>query len=138
MGIFMGFISILYCAVFFLKGTRRRLAALFITDSLILAGLFITAAPASVIAVFIVSAACANLTLFFIPEAPGLTLDRADCAALLVNALCAGLAAFYLVRNRLQPGISAAALNPVIAAFLFMALSTAGYYAASAAGGEKK
>jgi hypothetical protein len=132
-------IAALYCAVFFLRETRRKIAVLFIVDSFVLAALFAASAAPAATAAFVVSAACMNITVFFMPpDAGGRAWGVADYAAITVNIITAVFAAFYILKSpqpaRFNPGL----LNPVTTAFLFMALSVAGYFTASAAAGEKK
>jgi hypothetical protein len=139
MAVFICGLSSAYCCVFFLKKTRHRIAALFAVDTLVLAGLFLAGTAPAAAAAFILSAAAANITVLFIPEEEALpALTRADFAAIAGNVLVAAFAGLFVLKNPHPVSGWAGALNPALIAFLFMALTTAGYFIGIAASGGEK
>jgi hypothetical protein len=134
-----GMLAVLYCCVFFLKKTKQKIALLFSVDTLVLAVLLATGTAAGATAIFILSAAAVNTAVFFMPAEKSLpVLGLKDFAVICVNIIVAALAAVFVIRNPGQGAGHAAALNPAIAAFIFMTLSGAGYFMVSAVTGEKK
>jgi hypothetical protein len=132
-------LSVSYCCVLFLKKIKHKIAVLFSVDALVLAALFINGLPAALTAAFILSAAAANVTVFFMPGEEDLkVLSSKDFAVIAANIAVAAFAAVYLLKNPQQAAGNGGALNPSITAFLFMVFSVTGYFIGSAGtGGEK-
>ena len=132
-------LSFAYSCVFFMKKIKHKIAALFAIDAFVLTGLFFTGAAPAVTAAFILSAAASNITVLFMPGDEGLqVIGPKDIAAITGNIIAAAFGAFILLKSPNQPAAAGPAFNPSFAAFLFMVLSTALFFAGTAGTGGKK
>lgn len=137
MAVFIAAASVLYCCVFFMKGVKRKLAALSAVDAVILALLFIDGAGPAAIAAFLASAAALNVALFFIPEGGSAVFGVKDIFFMALNAcLAAGAGIFAFINAGAVPAKHSP--PPAMAAFVFMALTVAGYFVLPRGNGENK